>query len=187
MDMKQLDALFSSFTRGCNDEIYNDFTKLLFEFLDALIAVFRKHDSLLRKARDNLAVAVGNCNTKEVVHAFMDVAFDLKVDILNKNIECLKRINEIDLFKDIDIQADFESLSPKTQEAIWKYLGKLVCVGKRALDSEKMFEPLQSSDFRRKILETTIECEKEYAKEGKEITSIQDVMAIAAKINERMK
>ena len=185
--MDKLDALFSSFTRGCNDEIYNEFTKLMFEFVDVLLAVFRKHDTLLRSARNNLAVAVGNCNTKEIVHGFMDVAQDMKIDILQRNIPGLERIRDVPFFKDIDICSDFAQLSAKTQNAIWNYLGKLIVVGNRAIAQEKMFEPLQSQDFRRKILETTIECEKEYASEGKEISSFQDIMAIAAKINEKIK
>lgn len=185
--MDKLDALFSSFTRGCNDEIYNEFTKLLFEFIDVLIAVFRKHDAMLRSARNNLAVAVGNCNTKEVLHGFMDVAQEMKVDILQHNVAGLERIRQVSLFKEIDICSDFALLSPKTQNAIWSYLGKLVVVGNRAITQEKVFEPLQSQDFRRKILETTIECEKEYANEGREISSFQDIMAIAAKINDKIK
>ena len=186
VDMKQLDAMFSSFTRGCNDELYNNFIKVLFEFVDRLIMIFRKYDSLLRSTRDKIALAVGHGSSKEVVHAFMDVADPLKGDILKHDIGALKALGDVELFKGINIAGDWAQISERTQNAIWGYLGKLIVLGAKCLQAEKLLSPLSDDSFRQKLLQTTMECNAEFSKDGKEISSMEDIMAIASKINEKI-
>jgi hypothetical protein len=186
MDFKSLDALFSSFSRGCNDEIYSEFIKVTFDFIDSLILIFRKYDAQLRDARNDLAKAVGNNNAKEVVHAFMEVMDPVKELVLTKDIKMLPVFKKIPAFEKIDIEADFKLLRPNTQNAIWNFLGKLIVLGNKAKKAEQVTAPLQDAQFREKLLRTTMQCEQEFTANGNEISSMDDIRKMAEQINQRM-
>lgn len=187
MDMKQLDALFSSLTRGCNDEIYSEFIRVMFEFVDKLILVFRKYDAQLRQARNTIGAAVGNANAREVVESFMVVAAPVKHLVAEQNPDALVILAELPAFQGMDIQSDYNKLTPRTQQALWSYLGKLIVLGDRCQRLATVAGPLQDPQFREKLLRTTMECEKEFADDGKEVSSMEDIMKLARTVNERMK
>lgn len=186
MDMKQLDSLFSSFSRGCNDEVYANFVKVLFELIDRLILIFRKYDTPLRKARNDLALAVGNGNSKEVVGVVMGVLDPLKELVLERNPLAISKLNGLHFLKDLDLASDWPQLSERTQTVFFQYLGKLITLGCKCHEAEKVLAPLQNDEFRQKLMKATIECEAEFSSGGREVSSMDDIMAIADKINKRI-
>lgn len=187
MDMKSLDSMFQTFARGCTDEMYTPFMKVLFEFVDRLLAVFRKYEPQLSDARQKLVLAVDNGNSSDVVHGFMDATGDFKAEILQHDRKVLKQFKTLPLFESIDIDADWTTLSEKAQNALWSYLGKLVVLGSKCLEAEKVLGPLKDDTFRQKLLQTTVECNEEFSKDGAQISSMQDVMNIASRINAKLR
>lgn len=187
MDFKQLDALFSSFSRGCNDEIYSEFIKVTFELVDKLILIFRKYDAVLRKTRDELAIAVGNSNAKEIVAEFMAVMDPLKELVLQQDASVIPKIQELRPFTSMDLEKDFAQLSPRTQQALWGYLGKLIVLGAKCRQAEQVTAPLQDPKYRERLLKTTMECEREFSQNGHDVSSMEDILKMARQINERMK
>jgi hypothetical protein len=116
----------------------------------------------------------------------MDVLNPLKLQIAERDPTALQALNKIEFLRSIDICTDWPNLSEKTQTILWAYLGKLVVVGNRALQTEQTLAPLQDDAFRKKILESTIKCEEQFRASGKEITSVEDIMAIAKKVNDEI-
>lgn len=182
----QLDALFSSFTDSCNDQLYEEFIKCAIEFIDRLLLVFRKHDSVLRSTRDKIALAVGNGQSKAVVHAFMDVMAPLKEAILKRDPIVIRRLNEIDMFQGVDLASDWSKLSERTQTAFWQYLGKLVVCGNKCTNAELVVGSLSNTDTRRKLLDATLACTNEVLGNGGEVKSLSDAFAVAKQVAARL-
>ena len=186
MDSKSLESMFESFTRGCNDEISNSFVKTLFELIDKLILVFRKHDKLLRDGRNMLATAVANNKTKDVITAFMDALGPCKEKIVLRDPTVIKLLGTTPLLNGIDLAADWSLLSAKTQGVFFGYLGQLVVLGNKCVETWKIFAPLQDGSYKKRLLETTMKCEQEFSAGGGAVTSMDDIMKLAKTINAQM-
>lgn len=181
-----LSAFVSSFSRGCADENYTGFIKLLFEFVDKMMLVFRKYDAKLRDAREKLVTAVGLGHSKEVVHLFMDAVGPHKEVVLRHDESAINLLVGVPVFADIDLLNDWPKLSNNVKSVIWNYLGSLLVAGNKCIQCEQVFAPLQNTEYTKNLLETTMARAAEFEQQGNKLETMEDAMKLAKQIHAKM-
>lgn len=183
--MEQLHAMMSqSMTNGHQDAFAETFCNTALVFLGKLAQIYKKHEVLLTTKQNELALAMGNGNSVDVMIAFRNVARPYADDIANRNPQfMIEHATKLRLFDGMDFASIWSQTPAPTQNAIWAYVGKLLTI---CMQAEYTDSVTQAPEFKN-LFQITAEEEKKWEEEcGRTPCSMGDIQAIAARVQERM-
>jgi hypothetical protein len=189
-ELKQLDSIFSTLQSGMKDELASTsrkFIEIMFQLVDKLIVIFRKHDALLRKIHNDLGVAVGSDNTPAVIKAFMEVMGPQKANIVKCDPAVIMTLQKLSIFRGVDLASDWGKLSEKTRNVLFSYIGHLVVTGSEYMMQQALCAPLTDAGLRRKLIEATVSCEREFTDAGNDVNADGAYLKLAELVNSRLK
>lgn len=175
--------MFGSIKQGAGDGLADAFVHTALEFLGKLAAIYKQHEVLLRSKQQELAVLVGNGNTREILDQFRLATEPYAQAIANKDDKyILNEAQKMEFLKGFDIGSLWDKTPAQTKAAMWAYIGKLLTL---ALQHK---ESLELNLSPQNIFDAAVQEEKAFEAEHKRAPqTMQELQLVAHRVQERMK